>query len=63
MSGSNHFQIYEHNLRRILLLDWLRDEQMRRSAAALVAGTRGMPHPAATPVAAQPYWLRLAASH
>jgi hypothetical protein len=33
MNGSLHFQVYEHNLRRILLLDWIRDEHIRRRAA------------------------------
>ena len=33
MHGSLHFQVYEHNLRRILLLDWIRDEHIRRRAA------------------------------
>ena len=34
MYGSLHFQVYEHNLRRLMLLDWLRDEQVRRRFAA-----------------------------
>lgn len=56
MTGSTHYQIYEHNLRRILLLDWLRDEQVRRRLAldgARQALASGRP-------AEQPYWLTMA---
>ena len=52
MHGSLHFQVYEHNLRRILLLDWLRDENARRRCARY-ARNNG----AAVAEADKPYWL------
>ena len=53
MSGSEHFIVYEHNLRRLLLLDWLRDEQIQRRFA--VEGSR---QPRDVPRQAErPYWL------
>ena len=52
MHGSLHFQVYEYNLRRILLLDWMRDEHIRRRVARLARkdGT-------AMREADKPYWV------
>lgn len=51
MTGSEHFQIYDHNLRRILLLDWLHDEQIRRHALAQGAESRTNQR------TREPYWV------
>jgi hypothetical protein len=53
MYGSTHFQVYEHNLRRILLLDWLRDEQLRRRISAVGSKAAQMSSGAVE----RPYWL------
>ena len=50
MHGSLHFQVYEHNLRRILLLDWLRDEHARRRQICRVQRE-------VIAEADKPYWL------
>ncbi len=53
MSGSAHFQTYECNLRRILLLDWLHHEQIRRhveTAADRMRRERSGAHE-------RPYWI------
>ena len=52
MRSSEHFRVYEHNLRRIMLLDWLRDEAIRRRVALEGAADRK--------AEARPYWLRQA---
>lgn len=60
MTGSRHFQVYDRNLRRILLLDWLRDEQARRTAAQGIHLTRTPAALAPSSVGrktARPYWL------
>ena len=53
MYGSTHFQVYEHNLKRILLLDWLRNEQIRRRLAA----PPGVGRTSARRTMDVPYWL------
>jgi hypothetical protein len=53
MNGSEHFRVYEHNLRRILLLDWIRDEQIRRRLA--LDGARRRREEGRT--GARPYWI------
>ena len=53
MTGSEHFQAYDHNLRRVLLLDWLHDERLRRNAVASVENRANQPTRA-------PYWMILA---
>ena len=56
MTGSAHFQTYEHNLRRILLADWLDHEHLRRSLSMIDARrARSADDPLD-----RPYWLRTA---
>ena len=53
MSGSAHFKIYEHNLQRVLLFDWLRKELVQRDLDGLRRrNLRGQDAPLQ-----RPYWL------
>lgn len=52
MNGSQHFQVYECNLRRILLLDWIRDEHIRRRRIA-AAGRHTIDDPRD-----RPFWVQ-----
>ena len=54
MHGSQHFQVYESNLRRLMLLDWLRDEQLRRNAEVDVRRWRNETS------ASRPFWIEMA---
>ena len=55
MHGSHHFQVYEGNLRRLMLLDWLRDEQLRRNAEVDVRRWRNE-----ASADAPPFWIVMA---
>ena len=54
MAGSSYFEFYDRSLRRLGMLEWLRDEDLRRRASRLTE--RRTSGQGAEPA---PYWVRL----